>query len=299
MRLSPEQASRIDFDHAQVTDLHLDPSFPMCWEDPRTLRFGFDRAEARITDPPPAMQRVLARLRTGVRTPHLPQFLRSIGADEETWKNVTHTLAGVLRHRASTQRRTAAIKPALRIGVIGAPEASAGVEIALRQAGHAARRFDPHLSGWDLVIVIERFLELPVIPGAREATGIPQLLIRFSDQSVRVGPIVEALGAPCLTCIALHDVDDEPALPALAAQLLGSRPASETEAIVRASSALALSLIEHWNFGREEPSGPHRKRWRLTVREGLADIAPVPETVTAHPDCGCALSSESTGPPPQ
>ena len=52
-----------------MTDARLQfrPELPLCWEDPHTIRLGFDRAIARLERPSAGAQRLLSALRVGIR----------------------------------------------------------------------------------------------------------------------------------------------------------------------------------------------------------------------------------------
>ena len=57
---------------------------------------------------------------------------------------------------------------------------------------------------------------------------IPHLPVVFSDGEIRVGPLVEPGHGPCLYCLELARVDEDPAWPAIACQLVGRDAPTET-----------------------------------------------------------------------
>lgn len=276
----------------------IDPALPICWEDQQTLRFGFDRVEASLPSPSPAAQRLVAELVTGVRSDRLSGTLRRIGASREDWSRVTDVLAAILvvSRVSPPSAPNGRAKPpparALRVGVIAPGRggaAAAPLLDAFARAGFEAEPFSPAAPGCELVVAVERFLE-PHGPERLEAAGLPQLAVRFGDRALSVGPLVPGEGGPCLSCATLHDVDRDPALPALAAQLLGEIPAAETVAGIEAAAGLAVLMVRHWRAGSEMPA---RTRLRVPVREGLPSPEVLSERVEPHPECGCGLTASA------
>lgn len=262
----------------------IDPALPICWEDDRTLRVGFDRAEARVSDPSAPTQRIISALREGIDRDRVRALVQELGITRAEWSELAELLAPALVCGGSADQPPAS----LCVGVLGAEGVSDAFVRSLRFAGHRATRFSPRQRGYDLVIVLERFMQLPVIPDYRWAAGRPQLLVRFTDRSVSVGPLVSAEGSPCLSCVMMHDIDEDPALPAIAAQLIGHAPAAEQEAAIEAATALALSVIRHWQAGGRLTA---RHRWRVDVSDGLPGIVPEQQNVRPHGECGCGLTS--------
>ena len=295
-----------------TTITRIDPALPLCWEDEYTLRFGFDRAELRVTRPTATTQRLIGALRDGVRSDRLAPTLRRLGATQHDWVETTKLLAPILlrellrppplrlmpRHPAphSPALQPPALHPVengadvrtradpsapLAVAVHG-PEGAAEIfRRAGLRAGFVIDADDP-----SLVISIERFIAPLDRPTRTLPWGAPQLLIRFGDRSIGIGPLISQPGDPCPGCISLGEVDTDPALPAIAAQLLGRVPATETAACAEVAATLGVALALHWRAGRE---GLGRTRYRLAATDGT----PLPrierQTMSAHPACGCAL----------
>ena len=274
----------------------VDPSLPICWEDHETLRLGFDRAEARIPRPSAATQRLLSALTTGIPASELTDRLRRLGSTRGDWARLTsllgNTLVSVPQPLEHPVRR-------LRVGVIGSVRSRDRLAVdslvgSLGRAGFHAEPYRAEGRAPDLVVVAERFLEARN-PSLLDAAGLPQLGIRFGDRSIRIGPLAAGGGGPCLWCAAMHDIDKDPALPVLSAQLFDEVPTSEPMGI-EIAGALAVSLIRHWQAGSEMPS---RIRLDLPVRDGLPHLVPLVEEVAPHPECGCAEITPVGADPPQ
>lgn len=273
--------------------LRIDPALPVGWEDPDTLRVGFERADARFTRPSAGVQRLLVAFRTGLPLAETSRRLRAYGATAAEWRRLVETLAPVLVE--SPDARTEA-RPRGRptLAILGGGRTGGALLEAAQGAGFLALPADV-LSDADLrslsddalgiLVVVERFLQPAPHRRLLLADRMPQLLVRFTDRSLRVGPLAPARGSPCPGCATRHEIDADPALPVLAAQLLGRVPATETSAVAAAASALAVAAIERWVAGCRALS---RAQLRIPVTEGLPGLVPELHRVRPHPSCPCA-----------
>lgn len=285
--------------------IRLDPDLPVCWEDAYTLRIGFDRAVARLHRPSRGVQRMLEALRGGVRSERLEAFTRHVGVSPGEASQVFVALRPVLLNeqvsdaadsRGSSagpdrlshpgRRRTAHDAPTpLNVRLSDDSRHVTALESAMARSGLCSvlSARDPETE-CDLVVIVERFFE-PLERSRRWLrSGTPHLIIRFTDTEVQVGPLVSGHGRPCLSCLARQAVERDPALPALAAQLIGTPAASESPAATELAAAVAMSFIRRW---REGDTAVHRGRVSLRVRRGRVAGAPVFESVRPHPDCAC------------
>lgn len=260
--------------------LRLDPALPVCWEDPHTLRIGFDRAAVRLTDPTPAVQRLLGLLRAGIRPDAVVEATRRAGATPQQGRALLARLSPVLR---VTGDDTEAPPPRVHVS---APTGTAEpFRLAVERAGWEEIVPAPLAAeAADLVVLVERYIEPPARAHRWLMLGVPHLRVRLSDRSVRVGPLVPRDGSPCLSCADLHAAEADPALPALAAQLSGRVPASETPAVGEVAAASALALIRRWRAG---VPGTERHELRFPVEHGLVSGLPRARRVRAHPGCLC------------
>lgn len=297
----------------------IDPALPLCWEDPQTLRLGFDHAEARITAPSAGTQRLLGVLQRGLPLSELPRASLLVGATAAERRALIELVAPVLVTRpigganGSTRaisrggsngerRETSAVGTApvdtrrLRIAVLGRGGAAESLRSAVGRAGWESLNWSllpsealasEHVTP-DLCIVVERFMEPPATFHELAASGVPHLAVRFTDRSVRIGPLVIPGRAPCISCLHLREVAHDPGLPALAAQLHGRFPAAETPASAEFASALALAFVHRrW----DESDWQRVTQLRLTVERGMPSTIPEEHSVLAHPDCACATAS--------
>lgn len=273
--------------------IRLDPAFPLCWEDPITLRAGFDRPHARVHDPSPAVQRLIAELTAGVHLNRLDEVAARAGVSPAEHAKLLSDLANILRTHetvpgsyVSEAEVISSANARLRVRLLDGGRTVRAIRTALVESDVCALNTLPEeTSPSDLVVRVERFVE-PVDASARWlAEGIPHLLVRFTDESVSVGPIIAATGAPCLSCIAQHSVFADPSIPALAAQLIGYPAAAETAASTELAAATALAMIRLWRHGDVTM---HDTRFRFIVRGGLIAGVPRIENVPPLPECACA-----------
>ncbi|CAG7601355.1 hypothetical protein ACFPZL_03630 [Leucobacter soli] len=291
------------------TITRIDPDLPLCWEDERTLRLGFERAEVRIDRPSATVQRLLGALQTGIRSDRLEETLCRLGATPMDWLDLVGRLETALRHLPVGGPRALSTSPPARLDVLttGPQHLATHFREACVRAGFGSAHDSNPSATLDpapgslaptyqrfrrpgLVIAIERYLAPSFGTDPPPPKGPPRLLVRFTDRSILVGPLISDPADPCAACIQLGDTDADPALPVLAAQLLGEIPASETTACAETAAAQAVALVRRWRAGHESLG---RVRYRIPVQDGLPLHRIEAEPVEPHRECGCAL--ERTG----
>ncbi len=312
------------------TITRIRPDLPLCWEDPDTLRVGFERAQARVRHPSPGAQRLIGALVSGIAPRRLSREAQRLGATPQEARELLTALSPALESvpapgapdreapirtapdgdgstgraplhgasRGDARRRTAAPAAAqrsLRALVCDDGREVPGLRAALSATGLCALDEQPSLEqGYELVVHVERFLE-PLERAQRWLSlAVPHLLIRFTDRTVTVGPLVSELGAPCHTCCALTMLDEDPAYPVLAAQLYGSSPRTETAAGAHMAAAFAAMLIGRWRAG--DPSA-RATRAIIPMRRGQVSDAPRLVSVAPHPECACGAFTPADPPP--
>ena len=283
---NPRAAAEVTQTRGMGTNVtRLDPDLPLCWEDEETLRIGFERARARVRHPSAGAQRLIGVLRGGIAPEHLPMEARRVGATPQE----TRELLTVLRPALVTAPPPASERePARPLRTIVCDEGREARGLRATLIASRLCTFDFEGEDPELVIVVERFLE-PLGRAHRWlAAGVPHLLMRFTDQSVQVGPLVGLDGSPCHSCVTLAMLSRDPAYPTLAAQLYGVVPRSESDAGTHVAAAFAAGYIHGWLNGREEV---HATKLLVPVAGGLVAGLPSLERVAPHPRCGCATIS--------
>ena len=271
----------------------LNPDHPLCWEDSFTLRAGFDRVLARVHNPSPEVQRLIRVLQTGVPANQYPELCDRLGVQVLVGEQLLHDLRRVLLGHVDSARLSAQAHDSLAlpeqrlyVRICDDGRSAAAFRQALLDSGFCTLNLVPEKrQRSDLVVVVERFYTQQRLAQQWILNRVPHLLIRFTDESATVGPLISPTGAPCLDCIAQHSVTADPALPALAAQLVGKQAAAETPASTALATATALTMVRLW---RQGDISMHSTQVRFTVRGGLVATAPHISTISPFPDCACS-----------
>lgn len=291
----------------------IDPDLPIVWEDPTTLRVGFDRARARLRAQSPAAQRVVAKLIAGASSEELAEGPTGVTAA------VLAALKPALVQRTPPPRlsdgspprrpaerplRPAPLRPAPQQPLTEHPPLRAvlarisddGREVPWLRSALEANHACSFVRGRspELAIEVLRFLEPLGRTRRWLGAGIPHLLVRFTDDAARIGPLVAPEGAPCHGCETLAITDRDPALPAIAAQLYGGVPSSETPEVGVLVGAIAAHFVQSW---RRNAAWVHDHQLSLRVARGTVDAVPQLTRIATHPECGCSISSRPRPPP--
>ncbi|MFV0435696.1 MAG: hypothetical protein ACK5LO_17220 [Leucobacter sp.] len=276
----------------------IDPSFPVCWEDPQTLRVGFERARARLRDPSAGTQRFVGTLLTGVDLGRLPQEVKRLGTTPREARSALQELRPVLvPSRASCEADSpGSQRPPrpMRAVICDGGRAVAGLYSALLATGVLS--IVPRQSAIPealprLAIHVERFLEPRERAHRWLMESVPHLLIRFTDESVRIGPIVRSEGAPCHGCTVLTLIDRDPAYPTLAAQLHSTAPASESELGAHFAGAYAGAFVRSWLDGAPEV---HTTQVVVPIASAFLSRPVAIERVEPHAECACTLEQQAS-----
>lgn len=279
------------------TRLHA--GIPVAWEDVDTLRFGFDRAEARLQRPSPGVQRFLASLRAGVEETQVPLESRRAGVTAQQAAVVVAELEQVL-HSARVPSPRFNSHERLQVTlcddgreVAGLREALLATKLCVFEGGDSGSNGDATESR-RLVILAERYLEPLERAQKWLLAELPQLPIRFSDRSISVGPLISPEGNPCHTCGILGLLEQDAALPVLASQLYGQTPASETEAGSHMAVAWAAVLLRKW-IARDPTA--HTTQIVIPITDGFVSGEVRIDRVWPHPECACSAFRQQSLPP--
>lgn len=272
--------------------LRLDPDLPICWEDPDTLRIGFEHAAVRIARPSAAVQRIIAGFRGGL--PLTTSTARRYGVSAADWTRTVELLAPILVECPDpTIAGVDASEASPRLTVDGDGRTSRSLRATLAQSGFSVSSMlappdgdgpDPHL-----LVVVQHFLEPVSAEQLLLAERVPGLLLRFTDRSLWVGPLSLPGASPCWECAAHRDIDADPALPVLAAQLLGreARASAAPLAVLSAATMIAAAL-GHLDRGDSEL---RRGRWRIAMDRDAPGLDREFHPLKPHPSCRCAASA--------
>lgn len=268
-----------------TTITRINPDLPVCWEDTETLRVGFEQVAARVRAPSAGVQRLVSALRHGMPATRIPVAARRLGATAQETLRLLSDLRPALQHE---ENPAAPYLPAhtrpLRAMLFDNGRDAPGLRQALAASSAYAFEASVALDECELVFHVERFLEPLEFAQRWLAAGVPHLLIRYTDRAVQVGPLVAKSLGPCHSCLSLARVAADSAAPALAAQLHGKRPQSETADAAEMVSACATLLVRQWQASEV---AAHRSRITVPMARGRIAGLPHSETVVPHPGCGC------------
>lgn len=271
--------------------IRIDPAIPLCWEDTDTLRFGFDSAEVRLTNPPARVQRFIARLRTGIPSDRIGAASHEAGLKASERHTLIERLAPVLRYEDPTASEH--LSRSLTVALLGEGALLDKLSLEVSLAGHrpvtiaqASAFSSETVASADVAVILERYLGELNLARHLETIGIPHIAARFTDRSLLVGPLVLPGAAPCLACVALYDLASDPNASVCAAQLSDVPPGAESRESCGFAATLVSSAIARWQSGSGELLGA---RLRYPVHDGLPSPFAETEFFSQHPECGCAL----------
>lgn len=243
--------------------LRIDPAHPPVWRSPTVLQFGAE-ALARLEDPPPWQLRVLRELERGLPEAAFTAFAEAVGAPSES---------EAARFLARLRRVLVTDPPDRRVVVLqaaeGVPDSHRNAVGAGLTAAHftveVADWFDPvgraHPTAVAVVLVAHRIVA-PAATAALMADDIPHVPVALTGTGADVGPFVVPGLTACLSCVAAHRQENDPAWPAVAAQLLG-RPVEAEESVTWEAGIVAGRLITE---RERRPSRPENRS--VTLRAG-------------------------------
>lgn len=213
--------------------LTLDPAAPLLWRSPTSLQLGVAPVLAVLPEVSGVAESVLAALRTGASRAEL-DLLGPPDAVGALLDRLRPALVTVRNDRPVPVRLTAP-RPA-HIDVDGPDDLVRSIGGGLHLLGHPVRRTagsdlpgapgGSDLPGGSGVVVLAAHHVLSPHRAARWMTrDVPHLPVIVLDQAALVGPLVVPGSTACLRCADEHRLDDDPAWPAIGAQLLRRRPA--------------------------------------------------------------------------
>ncbi|NYJ19709.1 TOMM precursor leader peptide-binding protein [Glaciibacter psychrotolerans] len=286
--------------------IRLNPRYPLVWRTPTSIQCGIDQPLAVIPVVGVALERVLSLLRSGVPRSAVVMMSRECGATDAELAALLRALRPVLE--VTGEDRPGAVgsslpvptPPTLRVCVDGVGPTAALITRCLADLGYgvdhilpdddAAHSATPKKrpgSGPALAVLVAHYALDPRRHAHWLRRDIPHLPVVFSDQEVRIGPLVEPGAGPCLRCIELHRVESDSAWPAIAYQLAGQTAPTETARSSLDVACRVAGLVQ---------DRLHRGRSELTATSLGFDPATARLTRYAHrshEQCGCRALSEN------
>ena len=254
-------------------------ALPLIWRTPTSIQIGLDNPRSVFPQLYPAEERFLSALRTGFGNASLTTVAEECGlTPDETDAFLTVIAPALVQEKPN---------PSWRIALDGTGPFLDSLGLLLIALGHRVVRASAHTAGkCDLAIVVGEYVLEPHRPGAWLSRDIPHLPVVFSDESVRIGPLLgttprapaEISHYPCQQCIELAHRDRDSCWIAMASQLLNTPAPSQTPLLNAEISATIARWIQ---TPTEVP---------ITTDTALvlwANGAREETTYALHPDCAC------------
>lgn len=274
-----DQARSVVHDHAMKTTriLAIPKDFPITWTKDGALRLGCDAPTITIHRPEPGLYRFLSALRHGMPAHTLRVEGERFGLSEHRVRDLMSQLAEVLIDISGKNIHTRD----QRIVLTGAHEALGFLRNLLISAGnYVSLQCD---SPADLIVYVEHYLSDPRLPARWLATGIPVLLVRFSDKSVQIGPVLSEEG-PCYQCVNDTRQGDDTDWAFCASQLIDRTPPTIDSPVLTLAGAHVVDLVDRW---KREAFVSDSKVTRIETHTGSS---PTIHFETLEPAAGCACS---------
>jgi bacteriocin biosynthesis cyclodehydratase domain-containing protein len=261
--------------------IRIDPSLEFVWRDPATVQLGVDPPRAVIGVPTTAEERFLCALRRETSRDALSGLAASVGCRPEVAAQVLGAASpAVLDMLPEPLTRVEVHGTGGLVSTVDAFLTGEGVTVVRTTAPRGGPVELPDPEPRVAVVVADHVVD-PALRSAWTRRGTPHLPVVVGDGRVRVGPLVVPGSGPRLQCLEYAHVDEDPAWPAIAAQVWG-RPAAplspwRTGAVAAAVTRSVVELLP-----------------RTTVAPGTDqlvferdDLSVSRRPVRPHPRCAC------------
>ncbi|KQS08831.1 TOMM precursor leader peptide-binding protein [Curtobacterium sp. MCLR17_007] len=271
--------------------IRIDPTLEFVWRDPSTVQLGVDPPRAVVAVPTTAEERFLLALRAETGRDALAGVATSVGCRPEV---AAHVLGA-----ASPAVLDMIPEPLVRAEVHGTGRVADAVDAYLTGEGVTVVRTTAPRGGPvtlpdpepKLAVLVADHVVDPALRAAWTRRGVPHLPVVVSDGRVRIGPFLVPGAGPCLQCLEYAHVDDDPAWPAIAAQVWG-RPAAALSPYRSGAIAAAVTRLVVERLPR------------TTARPGIDqlvferdDLSVTRRRTAPHPRCACrALPGTDSAP---
>ncbi len=272
--------------------LRIDPAHPPLWRTATTLQFGAEPVVV-VHDPSAWQQRVVRELERGIPDEAVVPFAVALGASARAASEFVAELVPVFERASRSPRRVivqaAGEVPRTQLEAVAAGLSASGCDVA------AAHPFDPPggaVSDAAAVVVVAHHLVTPSFASALMVDDRPHLPVVLTGAGAEVGPCVRPGVSACLSCLAAHRREADPAWPTIAAQLLGRLVVESDASIVWEAGFVAARLLS------ECEARPMRTRSRsLTLRAG--SLRRTVRKHRPHEECRCrSLAGSATAAAP-
>jgi hypothetical protein len=238
----------------------------MLWRSPSSVQFGSDEPAVVLDEVSEGEDRLIAALAAGVSESGFAMLAESLEVLPERSEALLQALTPVLARESESPARVAA--------VMGDSPLARSIARLLSASGALGSADDA-----DLVVLVADWVVTPADHLHWLNRDVPHLPVVSTERAVTVGPLVEPGVGPCLYCVHLTRVEEDPAWTAIATQLLGREGRALGPLEIAEASAFATRRV----LARLTGAGEVGMSWRLG--EGGAVSA---RKWGRHPDCRCA-----------
>ena len=257
----------------------LNSDLPLVWRTPTSLQIGIDNPRVVLPKLYPAEERLLSALRAGIADVSLPAVARECG--------LTSAESAALITALGPAMKATPPASSWRIALDGSGPLVDSLGLLLIASGHRVVRASAAVAGrCDLAIVVGDYALEPHRPGGWLSRDVPHLPVVFSDESVRIGPLLGgkpgaalAETLPCEQCIELEHRDRDECWVAMMSQLVGTPALSQTPVV----NAEIASLITRWVHYPQSQQLSSNTAIRINAHTGMREEI----TFALHPDCAC------------
>ena len=271
--------------------IRIDPTLEFVWRDPTTVQLGVDPPRAVVPVPTTGEERFLSALRRETGRDALAGLAAASGCPPDV-------AAGVLGAAAPAVVDVLP-EPLARIEVHGTGSLTDAVAELLSGEGVTVARTAARPGGPvptpepepQLAVVLADHVVDPALRAAWSRRDVPHVAVVVGDGRVRIGPFVVPGAGPCLQCAEYARVDEDPAWPAIAAQVWG-RPAAplspyRTAAIAAATTRVLLERLPRLTQDADDQQVVFERD----------DLSVSVRSVRPHPRCACrALPGTGSAP---
>lgn len=259
--------------------IRIDPALEFVWRDPATVQLGVDPPRAVVPVPTTGEERFLSAVRRETSRDALAALATTAGCAPGAAARVLGAAAPAV---VDVVPAPSAVVEVHGDGAL--PDAVAdllageGVAVARTRPGaeHPVPVPDPHLA----VVVADHVVD-PALRAAWTRRDVPHLPVVVGDGRIRLGPFVVPGTGPCLQCVEYARTDDDPAWPAIAAQVWGRSAAPlspwRVAAVASATTRMLVRRLQHPTLVPDDEQ----------VLLDRVDLSVRVRSVAPHPRCAC------------
>ena len=269
--------------------LRLDRRYPLVWRSPTSLQLGVDDPPVTLADVTIAEERMLAALTVGATRPGLSLIGTESGLSERQVAQFHRRVFAALEKPDSAEESSIVISgTGPTVDRLAWRLSEAGLVPRLVGVRPDSAVSTPALCSVPFAIAVAHYVLDPEFYGLWLRRDIPHLPVVFGDTSVRIGPVIEPGKGPCLYCLDRQRTDADPAWPAIASQLWGTRSTAEVPFVASEVATIAARLT--LRFVRELP---YAVATSFTLDVATGDVTP--RHWLPHPECACSGIAGAAG----